>query len=154
MTLDKKQAWSVPELRAGTHVDDIASRLSGEKPLGMFRLSDIEFLLCYEECAVYVNKHGDVSRSVVMEFVGKAITVAMYGPYVLVFDQDFLEIRNAQNGRLRQVIAGRDMRCLDDAMYGGAPGAKGRTVKVAMAHPEVDGRQLVVELVLNEGQTD
>ncbi|KAA8900553.1 CNH domain-containing protein [Sphaerosporella brunnea] len=154
MTLDKKQAWSVPELRAGTHVDDIASRLSGEKPLGMFRLSDIEFLLCYEECAVYVNKHGDVSRSVVMEFVGKAITVAMYGPYVLVFDQDFLEIRNAQNGRLRQVIAGRDMRCLDDAMHGSSPGGRGRTVKVAMAHPEVDGRQLVVELVLNEGQTD
>jgi hypothetical protein len=78
----------------------------------------------------------------------------MYGPYVLVFDQEFLEIRNAQNGRLRQVIAGRDMRCLDDAMHGGVPGGKGRTVKVAMAHPEVDGRQLVVELVLNEGQTD
>lgn len=156
MTLDKKQAWSVPELRAGSHVDDIASRLSGEKPLGMFRLSEIEFLLCYEECAVYVNKHGDVSRSVVMEFVGKAMTVAMYGPYVLVFDQDFVEIRNAQNGRLRQVISGRDVRCLDDAMGGGtAPGSKGgRSVKVAMAHPEIDGRQLVVELVLNEGQRD
>jgi len=154
MTLDKKQAWSVPELRAG-FLDDIASRLSGEKPLGMFRLSDIEFLLCYEECAVYVNKHGDVSRSVVMEFVGKAITVAMYGPYVLVFDQDFVEIRNAQNGRLRQVIAGRDVRCLDDAMGGGtSPGSKGRSVKVAMAHPEIEGRQLVVELVLNEGQRD
>ena len=150
MTLDKKQAWSVPELRAGSHVDDIASRLSGEKPLGMFRLSDIDLLCCYEECAVYVNKHGDISRSVVMEFVGKGVTVAMYGPYVLVFDSDFVEIRNAQNGRLRQVISGRDVRCLDI----GTDGPKGRTVKVAMAHPEAEGRQLVIELVLNEGQRD
>lgn len=139
MTLDKKQPWSVPELRAD-HLDNVAARLQSQKPLGMFRLSDIEFLLCYEECAVYVNKHGDVSRSVIMEFVGKANTVAMYGPYVLVFDQDFVEVRNAQNGRLRQVINGRDVKCLDDAMYGGSAGGNGRTVKVGLAHPEVDGR--------------
>lgn len=146
MTLDKKQAWSVPELRI-SHVTDIATRLSNQKPLGMFRISDIEFLLCYEECAVYVNKHGDVSRSVIMEFVGKAKAVANYGAYVLVFDQDFVEIRNANNGRLRQVIAGRDVKCLDD-------GGTGRSVKVGLAHPESDGRHLVVELVLNEGQRD
>lgn len=47
MTLDKKLAWSVPELKA-SHVSLIASRLQGQKPLGMFRLSEIEFLLCYE----------------------------------------------------------------------------------------------------------
>jgi len=47
MTLDKKVPWSVPELKA-SHVTLIASRLQGQKPLGMFRLSDIEFLLCYE----------------------------------------------------------------------------------------------------------
>ncbi|KAL7271912.1 Rho guanine nucleotide exchange factor [Rhizina undulata] len=151
MTLDKKTPWSVPELRA-THVADIASRLQGQKPLGMFRLSDVEFLLAYDECAVYVNKHGDISRSVIMEFVGRAKAVAIYGPYILIFDNDFVEIRNAQNGRLRQVIAGRDCRCLDDAQSGGSAGT--RTIKVAMAHPEVEGRQLVVELILNEGQND
>ncbi|KAI5843398.1 CNH domain-containing protein [Morchella snyderi] len=151
MTLDKKQPWSVPELKA-SHVNDIAIRLQGQKPLGMFRLSEIEFLLCYEECGVYVNKHGDVSRGVIMEFVGKAKSVAIYGPYILVFDSDFVEIRNAENGRLRQVIAGRDCRCIDDAQSGGSAGT--RTIKVAMAHPEVEGRQLVVELLLNEGQRD
>ncbi|PWW74158.1 hypothetical protein C7212DRAFT_215204 [Tuber magnatum] len=152
MTLDKKLAWSVPELKA-SHVTLIASRLQGQKPLGMFRLSDIEFLLCYEaECAVYVNKHGDISRSVIMEFVGKAKSVAIYGPYILVFDSDFVEIRNAENGRLRQVIAGRDCRCIDDAQCGGSAGT--RCIKVAMAHPEVEGRQLVVELLVNEGQED
>lgn len=162
MTLDKKKGYSVPEL-SPSHVSGIRDRLIDQKPRGMFRLSDIEFLLCYEECGVYVNKHGDISRSVVMEFVGKAKAVALYAPYVLVFDQDFVEVRNAQNGRLRQVVSGKDVRCVDDG--GGLPvgggwgsgggvgrGGKGRrTVKVAMQHPGAEGRQVVVELVLNEG---
>ncbi|KAK6360463.1 hypothetical protein TWF730_006605 [Orbilia blumenaviensis] len=151
MTLDKKQPWSIPELKA-PHVQAIAQRVGGQRPLGMYRLSDIEFLLCYEEYGVYVNKHGDVSRSVIMEFVGKAKTSAHYPPYVLLFDQDFVEIRNADNGRLRQVIAGRDARCLDDGQGGGSAGQ--RTIKLAMVHPDIDTRQVVVELQLNEGQKD
>jgi len=108
-------------------------------------------LTSQSDCAVYCNKHGDVSRSVIMEFVGKAKTAAIYGPYILLFDTDFVEIRNAENGRLRQVIAGRDCRCLDDARSGSQAG---RTLKLGMAHPEVDGRQLVVELIMQEGQSD
>ncbi|KAI9758617.1 MAG: hypothetical protein M1835_000573 [Candelina submexicana] len=151
LTLDKKQPWSVPDLKQ-PHVATIASRLSGQRPLGMFRLSDSEFLLCYEECAVYVNKHGDVSRSVIMEFVGKAKSAALYGPYILLFDADFVEIRNAQNGRLRQVIAGRDVKCLDDAQSGGSAG--NRTVKISLQHPEMERVQIVAELLLNEGQKE
>ncbi|KAF2103756.1 hypothetical protein NA57DRAFT_29566 [Rhizodiscina lignyota] len=157
LTLDKKQPWSVPDLKQ-SHVATIAARLQGQMPLGMFRLSEQEFLCVYEECAVYVNKHGDISRSVIMEFVGRARTAALYGAYVLLFDSEFVEIRNAQNGRLRQVISGRDVRCLDDGLNGsgtwgantGEGGAK-RRVKLAMQHPENEKSQLVVELVLNEG---
>ena len=88
-----------------------------------------------------------------MEFVGRAKAAALFGPYVLLFDADFVEVRNAQNGRLRQVIAGRDVRCLDDALGGPPPDAGGqaRSVKVALQHPEVERLQLVLELVLNEG---
>jgi hypothetical protein len=162
MTLDKKQPVSIPDLAPG-HVDAIAQKLNGQKPLGMFRLSDQEFLCVYEECAVYVNKHGDISRSVIMEFVGKAKAAAMFDKFVLLFDSDFVEVRNAQNGRLRQVIWGRDVKCLDDAQGGVAaqsvgtgqivPGLSGtgRTVKLAMQHPEVERVQIVVELVVNEG---
>ena len=117
--------------------------------------SFISPLLTHEvDCAVYVNKHGDVSRSVVMEFVGKAKAAATYGPYLILFDSDFVEIRNAENGRLRQVIAGRDCKCLDDAQSHGSAGGGARTIKVGMAHPEAEGRQLVVEMKLNEGQSD
>jgi len=47
MKLETKRPTSIPELKA-SHVSVIASRLAGQRPLGMFRLSDIEFLLCYE----------------------------------------------------------------------------------------------------------
>ncbi|KAF2821792.1 hypothetical protein CC86DRAFT_470455 [Ophiobolus disseminans] len=151
LTLDKKQPWSVPDLKQ-SHVATIAARLATQNPLGMFRLSDQEFLLCYEECAVYINKNGDISRSVIMEFVGKAKSAAMYGPYVLLFDPDFVEIRNAQNGRLRQVIAGRDVKCLDDGLSGGS--SHNRTIKLSLQHPAQERCQVVVELVLNEGQKE
>jgi hypothetical protein len=170
MTLDKKVPMSIPDTK-NPAIGNIANHLSGQKPLGMFRLSDAEFLLCYEECGVYVDKHGEVSRSVIMEFVGKAKTAAMYGAYLVLFDSDFVEVRNAENGRLRQVIAGKDVRCLD---YGinplgagaatsqmtpsifGAPGTANekRTLKLAMAHPEVAGNQIVLEMVLNEGHSE
>lgn len=151
MTLDKKQPWSVPDLKQ-PHVATIASRLQNQDPLGMFRLSDQEFLLCYEECAVYINKNGDISRSVIMEFVGKARHAALYGPYVLLFDPDFVEIRNAQNGRLRQVIAGRDVKCLDDGL--GGTSSCNRTIKLSLQHPQYERCQVIVELVLNAGQEE
>lgn len=173
LTLDKKQPFSVPELKA-EHVQNIAQHIKDQRALSMLRLSDQEFLLCYQNFAVYVNKHGDVSRSVIMQFVGSAQNAALYGPYLVLFDNDFVEIRNAQNGRLKQIIAGREVKCLDDGTNWSANaepasthGANGdhkvpttasltssRTLKLVMQHPEMDKTQIVVELVLNENMKD
>lgn len=49
LTLDRKLPVSIPDLKEPS-IQTIAARLSGQRPLGMFRLSDEEFLLCYEEC--------------------------------------------------------------------------------------------------------
>ena len=123
LTLDKKQPNSIPiHASPAPAIANIAQRVAGQKPLGMFRLSHAEFLLAYEECAVYVDNHGEVSRSVVLEFVGRARAAALYGQYLVLFDNDFIEIRNAENGRLRQVIAGKEIRCLD---YGVSPYGSG-----------------------------
>ena len=132
----------------------------------MFRLANdgSELLCVYEECAVYVNKYGDISRSVVMEFVGRAKQASLVGGYLVLFDQAFVEVRDAQNGRLKQVISGWDVRCLDSGRgQAGVPmgnqdnGRHGvntmgvqRNIKVAMQHPENDKSQLIVELLLNE----
>lgn len=118
----------------------------------MFRLSDSEFLLVFEEVGIYVNKHGDVSRAVVMEFVGKAKQAVLYGGmYLVLVDQGggFVEVRNAVNGRLRQVVSGKDVRLLDDGRSGGG-GTRG-TVKICMQHPEWERCQVVLEMIVNEG---
>jgi hypothetical protein len=186
LTLDKKLSWSVPDFRANETSDaqdtlhSIANRITGLKPLGMFRISESEFLVAYQQCAVYVNKHGDVSRSVVMEFVGSAHTACLYGKFLILFNEDFVEVRNAMNGRLRQVIPGHNVVCIDDgskmpgslsgnaqANTGGSglssgfsgatngfSGPTGNTVKICMQHPEYERSQLVLELVENEGQKD
>ncbi|KAJ5673088.1 hypothetical protein N7507_002215 [Penicillium longicatenatum] len=181
LTLDKKQSWSVPDFRSETTPDavdtlhGIAHRIKDLRPLGMYRLSDSEFLVAYEECAVYVNKHGDVSRSVVMEFVGSAHTACLHGKFLILFNDDFVEVRNAMNGRLRQVIPGHNVVCLDDgsklpgsfgqanasgigaqSSFNGANGisTNQHTVKICMQHPEYERSQIVLELVENEGQKD
>jgi hypothetical protein len=176
LNLEKKQPWTVPNLRSDNaetqaHLASIANRIKELKPLGMFRLGEAEFLVTFEECAVYVNKHGDVSRGVVMEFVGRAKSACLYGQYLILVDEDFVEIRDAQNGRLKQVIAGKDLKMLDDGGGGtgapptsGAPqaalgggmnglglqgfGAASRTVKLSMQHPEYEKSQVIVELLL------
>ncbi|GLA75639.1 hypothetical protein AtubIFM55763_006920 [Aspergillus tubingensis] len=185
LTIDKKHTWSVPDFRseappeAQAHLSSIAQRIGALRPLGMFRLSDSEFLVVYTECAVYVNKHGDVSRSVVMEFVGHAHSACLYGRFLILFNDDFVEVRNAMNGRLRQVIPGHGVVCLDDGSHMPGSGANsiptstggavnlssglsngaslannGRTVKICMQHPEYERSQLILELIENEGQKD
>lgn len=151
MTLDKKVPLSIPDLKP-PDCASIAQRIRDLKPLGMFRLSDSEFLLVFEEVGIYVNKHGDVSRAVVMEFVGRARqAVLCAGMYLVLVDQGggFVEVRNAVNGRLRQVVSGKDVRLLDNGMGAGA-GSKG-TVKICMQHPEWERCQVVVEMIINEG---
>ena len=54
MTLDRKRPISIPELN-NPDCASIAARLGGQKPLGMFRLSDMEFLLVFEDVGIYVN---------------------------------------------------------------------------------------------------
>ncbi|KAK6075799.1 Rho1 guanine nucleotide exchange factor 3 [Seiridium cupressi] len=175
MTLDKKIPMSIPDVKQPA-IANIASRIRDQKPLGMFRLNSQEFLLAYEDCAVYIDKHSDVSRSVIMEYSGKqkkAKGATMYGQYLLLFNEDYVEVRNAENGRLRQIIAGRDVRVLDYGVRGPSGGfyqqnngheavasggelgvASEGTVKICMAHPEVAGQQIVLEMLLNNGHME
>ena len=149
MTLDKKVPLSIPDLKPQACAK-IAGQIRDQKPLGMFRISDTEFLLVFEATGVYINKHGDISRAVVMNFVGKAKQAALYkSTYLLLVDPGmtgtgYVEVRNAMNGRLRQVVSGRDVKLLDDGMNGG-------TVKICMQHPEMERSQIVLEMIVNEG---
>lgn len=174
LTLDKKVTQSIPRDLNLPAIANIASRIKDQRPLGMFKLNDQEFLLTYEDCAVYVDKHGEISRTLIMEYSGKqkkAKAATMFGQYLLLFNEDYVEVRNAENGRLRQIIAGRDVRCLDYGFRG--PTGSGQqhaqphtllqagvlqdtkgTVKICMSHPEVPGGQIVLEMLLNDGHAE
>lgn len=145
LTLDKKHPISVPDLSQPSTANH-AARIRDQRALGMFKVSDSEFLLVFQEVGIFLDKHGSVSRMLVMEFVGQAKQATIYGQYLILVDSSsgFVEVRNALNGRLRQVISGRDVRLLDDASHGG-------TVKICMQHPEMERSQIVVELIVNEG---
>lgn len=126
--------------------------------MGMFRSTDDEFLLCYDgkcyvclalrrftkcltEFGLYVDKHGDPSRSAgTIEWEGTAERVALHSPYILLFDTRFIEIRHIETGRLAQIIPGNDVRCIWDGRGLGSnvvaiPGPDGRDdVQEAQVH--------------------
>lgn len=82
-----------------------------------------------------------------MGFVGKAQSATRIATSILVlFNPDFVEIRDIHNGRLRQVIAGKNIICLDDMRDYASE--QPRTVKFAMAHPDIENRQLILEMLL------
>ncbi|KAF5362320.1 hypothetical protein D9756_002193 [Leucocoprinus leucothites] len=67
------------------------------------------------EFGVYVDKHGDPSRSAgTIEWEGTAERVALHHPYILLFDTRFIEVRHIETGRLAQIIPGNDIRCIWD----------------------------------------
>ncbi|EAU90407.2 signal transducer [Coprinopsis cinerea okayama7 len=92
-----------------------AKRCESCRPMGMFRSSEDEFLLCYNEFGIYVDKHGAPSRSSgAIEWEGTAERVALHAPYILIFDTRFIEIRHIDTCRLAQIIPGNDLRCIWD----------------------------------------
>jgi hypothetical protein len=170
--LDSKDApETIPDL-SGPQMAHLARRLDGTRALGMFRISDKEFLLCYDgtsppnnppdllECAIYVDKHGEISRSKVINWHGKPrATQVIDGKYVIAFDTSFIEIWRCDGEfgeggvSLVQIIPGRDVRMIGkeekkaDLGLGPGTGYYDR-VYVAMGHPERADRQIVVELVV------
>ncbi|KAG6885341.1 hypothetical protein C0993_002970 [Termitomyces sp. T159_Od127] len=93
----------------------LARRCEGARPMGMFRSNENEFLLCYDEFGLYVDKHGEPSRqNGTVEWEGTAERVAFHAPYFMIFDTRFIEIRDLVTGRLVQIIPGNDLRCIWD----------------------------------------
>ncbi|KAH8103797.1 CNH domain-containing protein, partial [Cristinia sonorae] len=94
---------------------EILKRCKGSRALAMVRQSEEGFLLCYDDFGIYVNRQGEpVDPVQLVEWEGKAEYVAQKGPYILLFNPQFIEVRNVQSGRLVQIIAGVGVRCLWD----------------------------------------
>ncbi|THH28375.1 hypothetical protein EUX98_g5825 [Antrodiella citrinella] len=137
-------------LRDDPRLEKLAKRCESCRPMGMFRSSKDEFLLCYNEFGLYVDRHGEPCRSIqTIEWEGTAEHVAWHPPYVLLFDSRFIEIRHVETGRLAQIIPGNDMRCIWDgrgttSMPPPTPGSEGWHEGVSQ-EPRVHGVMNVPE---------
>ncbi|KAG6909360.1 hypothetical protein DXG01_000799 [Tephrocybe rancida] len=116
----------------------LAKRCKSARPTGMFRSKQDEFLLCYEDFGLYVNKHGEPMRQGrAVEWEGSALHVALHAPYVLIIGARFIEIRELATGRLIQIIPGNDIQCIWDGR-GVIPSATsipaGQNIQEAQVH--------------------
>lgn len=112
------------------------------KPMGMFKLNNnTEFLLVYNDCAIFTNKHGKLSRYSMLRFEFKAKSIAFINNHLFLICDEVMEvwsISDFANGsnRLIQVVTGKDMNILSSDDY----------VRFSIANPKVPGMQLLFEL--------
>ena len=67
------------------------------------------------EFGLFVDNNGKPRRPTgIIEWEGTAVRVAMHTPYILLFDNRFIEIRHIETGHLVQIIPGTDTRCVWD----------------------------------------
>ncbi|KAF9779315.1 CNH domain-containing protein [Thelephora terrestris] len=116
MGLSDEKSVSIPRVE-DPRLEKLAKKIKWCKPMGVFRSNKDEFLLCYDDFGVYVDKIGKPSRRMgVVEWEGMAERIAWHPPYILLFDGRFIEVRHVATGRLVQVIPGmgNDFQCIWD----------------------------------------
>ncbi|TFK74994.1 CNH-domain-containing protein [Pluteus cervinus] len=91
---------------------EFVRRRENLRPMSIYRVGN-EFLLCYDEFAFYVNKSGKRARKdFIIYWEGNPTGFALHEPYVLAFEQNFVEIRHIDTGLMSQVIQGSNIRLL------------------------------------------
>ncbi|KAI5305242.1 hypothetical protein KEM56_004930 [Ascosphaera pollenicola] len=145
----------IDDPRISPESSHIFSLIRQSEARAIFKLDSRSFILVYTKCAVIVNANAQITRHQPHFFAGVFNSVRLYKGYLILIYDDFIEILNAQDGRQRQIISGRNIRLLTDRGYYDQTSTnpdpnkvREATVKVAMQHPEEPRNQLVVELVL------
>jgi len=91
---------------------EFIERKDNLRPLAIFRV-DTEFLLCYDEWGVFVDKRGFRARGEWKAVWERRPTAfAFHYPYVIAFEPNFIEVWDIITCRIQQVIPGDNLRCL------------------------------------------
>jgi hypothetical protein len=97
--------------QADTSLDFVARRES-IKPIHIERLAS-EFLLCYTDFSFFVNRNGWRARQEwVINWEGNPTAFAIFNPYILAFEPNFIEIRHMETAGLVAVVIGKNIRML------------------------------------------
>ncbi|CAI4638423.1 ACH_G0038550.mRNA.1.CDS.1 [Saccharomyces cerevisiae] len=82
------------------------------KPMAIYRVGNM-FLLCYTEFAFFVNNQGwRKKESHIIHWEGEPQKFAIWYPYILAFDSNFIEIRKIETGELIRCVLADKIRLL------------------------------------------
>ncbi|KAI9472331.1 MAG: CNH domain-containing protein [Benjaminiella poitrasii] len=110
------------------------------RPITIYRIQFAEYFVCYNEFAFFVDQRGRFIRSSVrIDWEGAPDSFALFYPYILAFEPDFIEVRHIHTGELEQIIRGRNIRCTSTNTHNAI-------IQGTMDDPEHDGYQLVFQL--------
>ena len=91
---------------------DFVQRKENIKPIHIERIAT-EFLLCYTDYSFFVNRNGWRARpDWIIEWEGTPQAFAIFNPYILAFEPNFIEIRHMDNGQLVHIITAKNIRML------------------------------------------
>ncbi|ESK84818.1 Dbl domain-containing protein [Moniliophthora roreri MCA 2997] len=107
---------AVPQVKPNSiWLAPLADRRKSCQSLGIFSSAADEFLLCYKDFGLYVDKsYNPRPTAAIIEWENTAERVALHRPYILLFSNDIIEIRQLETGKLAQVIRSNGMRCIWD----------------------------------------
>ncbi|KAJ8072495.1 hypothetical protein PM082_016054 [Marasmius tenuissimus] len=130
-------------------MENLKSRLSDAKALGLVRSNKDELLAVYDSIGFYITKHGTPTRqSGFIKWETIASSYAHHGDHILLFSTQFIEIRQVVSGRLVQVVEGQDIRF----MYSSPRLDLNESILVAM-RGEKNDREGVMEKVVELKET-
>jgi hypothetical protein len=85
------------------------------KPIHIERIGS-EFLLCYTDYSFFVDRGGWRARPEwIIPWEGVPNAFAVFNPYILAFEPNFVEIRNMETGMLETIVTGKNVRMLHNS---------------------------------------
>ncbi len=87
-------------------------RREGLRPIAIYRVGN-DFLLNYTEFSFFIDKNGRrVQRDWMIKWEGLPQSFALWFPYLIGFDNNIVEIRDVNTGKLLRAITGDNIRML------------------------------------------
>ncbi|KAJ3188544.1 RHO1 GDP-GTP exchange protein 2 [Irineochytrium annulatum] len=123
-------------------------------PIAVFRIVEGDFLLCFKDIGLYVNKSGQLTRPEwKVTWQSEPISFAYQAPYILAFSPTHVEIYHTLTGELRQAMIGVDVVATHIAVeHTGAIDSRGiesgGTGHVHYARSGINGMQVLSRLHL------
>lgn len=91
---------------------DFVQRKENIKPVHIERIAT-EFLLCYTDYSFFVNRNGWRAKpDWMITWEGTPQSFAIFNPYILAFEPNFIEIRHMDTGRLLHILTSNKIRML------------------------------------------